>query len=171
MRKLIASFVILIGFCLFPGHLLAQKLYVLENSGQQSSYVIGDIGKLYFSSGQLLVEMMEGTSDNYLLADIRYLNFTDLVQVTEKGPADSPDIRLYPNPVERTLHIAYVLPDQETVTLTIISVTGIPVYVKTITREKGEMTIQADVSTLTQGLYLCRLTGNKSMITRKFIKN
>ncbi len=171
MRKLIPSLIILIRCILLPGHLMAQNMYVLENSGQQSSYVIDDIGKLFFSSGELIVEMMEGTGDNYLLADLRYLNFTVLVQVPGKGPACSPEIMLYPNPVERILHIACCLPDEETFKLEIFSVTGMPVYVKSITREKGEMAIQADVTTLPDGLYLCRLTSNKNKITRKFIKN
>jgi hypothetical protein len=171
MRKLIHSFVILTGFFLIPGHLMAQNLYVLENNGQQSAYVTDDIGKLVFSSGELIVEMMEGTSDNYLLADLRYLNFTDLVQVPEKGPADYPDMMLYPNPAKGTLYVDFDLPDKETVTLEIISVTGMLVIVKTFQYEKGRMAIKADISALTQGLYLCRLTGNKTMITRKFIKN
>jgi hypothetical protein len=171
MKKMNILLTGLLLVCSTLATLNAQNLYVLENNGQQTSYVINDIGKLYFSTGVLIVEMQGGTSDNYLLSGIRYLNFTDLVQVTENIPAVNTYISLYPNPAEGILHVACCLPGTETVTLEIISLEGRLIYVETIRNGKGKLNLHADVSALPQGLYLCRLRGEKIMITKKFIKN
>lgn len=170
MRYLIHLAIGLFGLCIFPGLLKAQNLYVLENSGEQDSFVINEIGKLHFSMGTLIVEMQSGTSEYYPLADIRYLNFANLVQV-ENVPLDNSDVSLYPNPVKESLYITYYLPGADVVRLEIVSSDGRLVYRETIRKAESVMTWKADVSTIPQGLYVCCLRSEKNMITKKFIKN
>jgi len=171
MKKINILLTGLLLVCSALATLSAQNLYVRENSGQQTSYVINDIGKLYFSPGVLIVEMQGGTSDNYLLSDIRYLNFTDLVQINENIPAENPNISLYPNPVTGTLHIAYDHPEADSFMLEIISSDGRLVHRETIVKGKEKITWHADVSAFPQGLYICSVRSQNTMITKKFIKN
>jgi hypothetical protein len=149
----------------------AQNLYVLENSGQQTSYVIGGINKLHFSSGELFIEMQSGTTDNYLLADLQYLNFTDLLHIPAQIVPATPEMSLYPNPVSGTLHISYLIPGGEKCRLEIISADGRIVRSENLPAGNKMLSWEADLSAIPEGLYLCRVNNGKSMITKKFIKN
>lgn len=170
MRYMICLVTVLIGFSLFPRPLNAQYLYVLENNGQQSNYVINDIGKLHFTSGVLIVEMLEGTSDNYPLADIRYLNFTDQVGISEKPVENVTEVNLYPNPVGRTLHLAYSLPDEGMVSIEIISMDGRQVYSETWAKGAGVHSWRTDVSSFAPGIYFFRICSDNIFISKKIIK-
>ena len=168
LTKLLAG---LIVFSLSFSALKAQNLYVLENSGQQTSYVIGSINKLHFSSGELFIEMQSGSSDNYLLADLRYVNFTDLLHIPAQIVPAKPEMDLYPNPVSGTLHIRCYMPGTETAILDIISTDGRLVYSEYLPDGNETLSWQTDLSAIPEGLYLCRVHNGRTMITKKFIKN
>jgi hypothetical protein len=156
--------------CSMMAPLSAQNLYVLENNGQQTSFLINEISKLYFSSGELIVDMTEGASENYTLSGIRYLNFSDLVGISEKPGEEGPDARLYPNPVTGTLHIEFYLPEEAMASLEIISMDGRQLHAESLVEAGGVNHWQADVSAFPAGVYLCRFYSDKFLITRKIIK-
>jgi hypothetical protein len=170
MRSFIYLFAGLILVATFPGQLRSQNLYVLENSGQQTSYAISDIGKLSFSSGTMIVEMMEGTSESYMLDDIRYLNFIDLVGISEKPVENVTQVNLFPNPAGRTLHVEYFLPDEGRISIDIISMDGRQVHSETWAKASGEHSWQTDVSSFAPGIFFFRLYSDKVFIVKKIIK-
>jgi len=150
--------------------LSAQNLYVLENNGQQTSHVINGISKLYFSSGDLIVDMIEGASGNYTLSGIRYLNFTDLVGIPDKTMDRGMEVNLFPNPVDRILHIEYCPLEKGVVSIEIISIDGRQLHAESLVEAGAVNHWQADVSAFPTGVYLFRLYSDKFLITRKIIK-
>ena len=149
--------------------LKAQHLYVLEMNGVQSDYVIGDLGKLHFSSGDLLVEMQNGISDTYSLNDIRYLGFTTSMDISSPSLSPGPEIDLYPNPVSDKMNVC-INTSFKTAKLEIISIEGRLVYEERLFSQNGIQNWQVNLSLIPKGLYMCRVFSGKFMITKKFIK-
>lgn len=170
MRSSIYFIAGLVFLATLPGHLRAQKLYVLENSGQQTSYVINDIRKLYFSSGTLIIEMMEANPGSYPLDGLRYLNFTDLVGVIEKPAGTFPEVNLFPNPVNATLQVEYPHAAADGVSFEICSMDGRQVYSKTWPGGAGSAGWSVDMSSLAPGAYLCRFRDDQRCISKIIIK-
>ena len=52
----------------------AQSLYVRQKVGKQTSYLLKDIKKISFSSGNINATKISGMTDSYSLATIQYLN-------------------------------------------------------------------------------------------------
>ena len=74
--KWILSALFLLGLGL--SGLKAQTMYVKENSGTQTAYLLSNIKKMRFSSGNIISSKIVGSPDTNLLSGLRYLNFTDL---------------------------------------------------------------------------------------------
>lgn len=169
MRKKIY---ILLGllFCSSFTALKAQYLYLLEMGGVQSEYVIADLGKLHFSSGDLLVEMQNGASDNYSLDNIRYLGFAVSMDISSPSLSPGQEIDLYPNPVSDKMYVC-IRTSFKTAKLEIISIEGRMVYEEKLFSEDKIQNRQLSLSSLPKGLYMCRVISGKFIRTKKFIKN
>jgi hypothetical protein len=87
------------------------------------------------------------------------------------GSITSGTIRLYPNPVNTTLNINYVLDEASDVDISIFDARGIKFYDLHKQLDAGSQTISIDVSDLPVGLYLyISRSDNNVYFTRKFIR-
>jgi len=157
------SFVFFFALCL--SGLKAQTMYVRPITANQIAYPVANISKLTFNAGNLLVANTTGANGTYVLADLRYLNFTNLtlsLPTLEKVKS----FYLYPNPVSSILNLAG--DDQAPIErIDIISFEG------RLLLQQSQMTsnaLQVDVTTLPQGLYFCRITSGSNSQTIKFLK-
>jgi len=156
----------LIGFFVataLPGQ---QKINIKQKSGSQVSYVLQDIRKITFSSGNLVVNKKTGSSDSYLLNNIRCMGFVD--NLTEVKPlAEEGKVLLFPNPAENVLNIQ--LPSEvSSGIIQIISLNGSIVHSETICCKQNAF--QIEVSGLPKGLYVCKISTEVGIKTVKFNK-
>ncbi|MCF8229896.1 MAG: T9SS type A sorting domain-containing protein [Bacteroidales bacterium] len=165
---ILAGFIIL---CSSPIALKSQNLYLMENSGQQTDYVIDNLNKLYFSSGELMVELQNGAIDQYPLNDIRYLGFGGPLKTPPPFITEKMGMNLYPNPVSGTMHIQYHMHGTQTVRIEIISIDGRMFHSERLFSENQMSVWQVRLETIPAGLYVCRMISGKNIITKKFIKN
>ena len=167
-KKLKLSVLLLLVFGLTG--LQAQKMYVKEKSGIQSSYLLTDIKKMSFSSGNIAIQRTNGSSDQFSLSGLRYLNFTDLsvgiapLAETTRGL----NLQVYPNPVVDVLNIKLITDEAQPGRIEILSLVGKVVHVEKINGHSD--VYQINTSSLTKGLYLCRITNGTIIETIKFIK-
>jgi hypothetical protein len=145
----------------------AQTMYVKPTTGAQTSFLVADIQKLTFSNGDLVVTNTSGANNSFALSDLRYLNFADLTLGTEEQLLASPSFYAYPNPVSHILYLAGTDPLQQINKIEIISLEGRLLLQQNQNRNS---TPQVAVSSLPQGLYLCKVTSDTSSQTIKFIK-
>ncbi|MDZ7744106.1 MAG: T9SS type A sorting domain-containing protein [Bacteroidota bacterium] len=151
--------------------LKAQNLYVLEKNGQQTSYGIASLNKMYFASGELMLELQNGTSDNYPLNGIRYLSFNETLRIPPLLHSEILEMKLYPNPVSGSMYIYCNMPDAKTIKLEIISTDGRLVHSENLSSENEMPGWQVKLAALPKGFYMCRVQSDKFIITKKFIKN
>ncbi len=147
-----------------------QSLYVVENSGAQTTYQLNNIGKLHFAEGQLLIQQYNGSESNYNLTDLRLLGFDDLVDVPFAETDQLNQLKLFPNPASHTIRLDYYSRQTEKATLSLITLDGRQVYRQSIVCKKGSNSISIGLADLPAGLLICRILGSSSVVSEKFIK-
>lgn len=167
MLKLIA--VISLACCIM-GAKGQNMLYVKDKSGTKISFPLKDIAKLTFNSGNLNVNIKDGTTGIFALDNIQNLNFyifTDIANLTNLESGMS----LYPNPVKDIVCIQYNIPTTEKIKLQIIDILGKIVYQQNLSNQPGTNNVTLTVTKFKQGLYLCRIQAGMKTIQSKFLKN
>lgn len=163
MKKLylIATFI----FSINSTH--AQTMFVRPLVGNQASYPVPNIQKLTFVNGNLIVNNESGPNGTFPLADNRYINFTDLTLGINSPVVTNNKFYAYPNPSSQWLNIGNYNTNNTPSLVEIITIDG-----KLLIQYKptNESLSQLDISTLPQGVYLCRISSNIPKQTIKFIK-
>jgi hypothetical protein len=145
----------------------AQNMYVRPTSGSQTSYAIANIQKLTFFGGELLVTPISGTVGTHNLVGNRYLNFSDLTLGAVAQQTKPTALYLYPNPVKDILHFANANQNQTIDAVEIISLAG-RLFLQQ--KQTKNALSELDVSTLPQGMYLCKIKSGGNIQTFKFLK-
>lgn len=151
--------------------LQAQKMYVKEKVGTQTAYLLTDIKKMSFSSGNIAIQKTDGNSNQFALSGLRYLNFNDLsIGIGRSATAQkNSEMQVYPNPVVDVLNIQAQLPAlNQKGKIEILSIVGKVVYSQEV--NSHENVYHIDATSLPKGLYLCRLSIGSVIETSKFIK-
>lgn len=145
----------------------AQTMFVRPLVGNQTSYPVPNIQKLTFVNGNIIVNNESGPNGTFPLADNRYINFTDLTLDTISSSATENKIFVYPNPSSQWLNInSSNYPHHMPSLVEIISIDG-KLLIQQISTT---LEAQIDISTLPQGIYLCKITCNNQKQAIKFIK-
>ncbi len=144
----------------------AQTMYVRPLIGSQTSYPVSNIQKLTFENGNLIVSNISGSNGTFVLAENRYINFTDLTLGTNNPVPTENKFYLYPNPSNQRLNIANLIQNQTPNLIEIISIEGkLLMHLYPTSADS-----QIDISALPQGIYLCKITNNNQIQTLKFFK-
>ena len=162
---MIALFLCSLGM---TGH--PQTMFVKEKFGTETIFGIIDIRKVIFTGGNLTVISFNGNSRSFNLADIRYVNFTDMstgIYSSEKEQSEF--LTLFPNPVQDNLTLNYRSLG-EAVQFEVMTLDGKTVLKKTIKIHSGITQLEINVSSLPKGLYLCRCIDGHAVLTTKFLK-
>ena len=168
-KRLKLSAVLLLGLGLTG--LQAQTMYVKESSGTQTAYTLSNIQKMSFSSGNLTVTKTDNSSGVFALSDLRYLNFSDITDITTDLQEDlsvkSQQLKVYPNPVGDILNINLTGKSETEGTLSILNFEGKTLVTRKVSKE-GVLSL--DISHLPTGIYLCRYSNATEIKTVKIIK-
>ncbi len=146
------------------------SLNVKEKSGIQTSFVLNDLNKLVFSSGNMTVIRKDLNSRVFSLMNVRYLNFTDITSLDEIAIPGNSNMLLYPNPVVSQLQIRYETTTEENVQVQIMDMQGRMIYLQNLTSQTGINYISIPCETMQNGIYLCRLQKGIKIEINKFIK-
>jgi hypothetical protein len=148
----------------------AQMMYVKEKSGTKTIFAINDIRKLVFPGGNMSVINFDGNSEMFDLKDIRYINFTDLSTGIYPSEIENPEfLILFPNPVNDILTIYYHSLGAQ-IQFEVMTLEGKIVLRKIISIQSGINQVKINVSSLPEGMYLCRFIDRKAVLTNKFLK-
>lgn len=169
--KFILLFCVALFFTIHITETSGQSLFIKDNTGLQTEYIISNISNLTFDSGELIVKEIDGVTDAYLISDIRYMNFDDLTWLIE-NPDDYATFNVYPNPVNDILNIRanLFIASPEIYTLQIVSVEGRLMHSESMLLMNGENSLSINVSSLPKGIYICFIKNNELIETNKIIK-
>ena len=166
------TFSILLSLCIALGTLHAQNtMFVRTNKGIENDYLISSLRSFSFPSGNLQINKLDGTNNLFIKSDIHKLFFgdVDLTNLKNVEPGSS-KIYLYPNPVLNQLHIKYLSENSNHAEIFISDLHGKVLISKEITNSVGINIQTIDVTTLSRGIYLCRINDSVRMEIYKFIK-
>jgi hypothetical protein len=148
----------------------AQKMYVKEKTGTNAIFTLNAIRKIIFPGGNMTVINLDGNSETFDLTDIRYVNFTDLSTGIYPLEIQIPEsLILFPNPVSDILTINYLSLGTE-IQYEVLTLEGNTILRKKITIQSGINQVNINVSSLPEGMYLCRFINRKAVLTNKFLK-
>ncbi len=142
---------------------LGQNIEVLDQGGNSSSYLLNNVEKITFSSGEMILTKEDESTSSYLVSNLRRLSFDYLVTNQESSVGNDSEVLLYPNPVNNELNLAIT----EACVVNILSLKG-EVLITNEYLEKGEKTILLEG--LPSGFYLCQYASEKEVKTVKIIK-
>jgi hypothetical protein len=142
---------------------LGQNVEVFDQGGNSSSYLLSDVQKITFSSGEMILTKQNQSTSSYLVNKIKRLSFEHIITNQEDLVNNDSQVLLYPNPVSNELNIDIT----ETCTVSVLNLKGEVLITKKYS-EKGKKTIL--LGGLSSGLYLCQYVSNKKVKTIKIIK-
>ena len=140
-----------------------QNIEVLDQGGNSSSYLLNNVEKITFSSGEMILTKEDESTSSYLISNLRRLSFDHLVTNQESSVGNDSEVLLYPNPVNNELNLAIT----EVCRVSILSLKGEVLIINEYS-EKGEKTILLEG--LPSGFYLCQYASEKEVKTVKIIK-
>ncbi|MDD5186378.1 MAG: T9SS type A sorting domain-containing protein [Paludibacter sp.] len=146
------------------------SLNVNEKSGTRTSFVLNDLNKLVFSSGNMTVIKKDLNSSVFSLMNVRYLNFTDITSLDEIANPENRKMYLYPNPVVSQLQIRFETMTEENVQVHIMDMQGRMIYLRNLTSHSGINYLSIPCESMQNGIYLCRLQKGNKIEINKFIK-
>jgi len=148
------------------GH--AQSMYINDKTGNITTIVLNSLKHLSFNSGHLIVNSKSGGAQSIVLSEIKILTFTPITGLPDDAK-DFLDFRLYPNPVGDFMSVELPKSNDNSVRIELLSLEGRVLYTQS-GDSQTESAITINVSSLKQGLYLCRILNDNKINTQKFIK-
>lgn len=80
-------------------------------------------------------------------------------------------ILLFPNPMENKVTIGFTLREEGAVKVALYTIAGAETIVLDKSLSAGDHTIDVDASTLSSGVYFCRVVTGSSVLVKKLVKN
>jgi len=171
MRLKNVKWILILLFAIGLSNLQAQtSLNVKENSGTQTSFVLSDLKKLIFTSGNMSVMNKAGNSTDFALTNVRYMNFANITAIDEINSEENSRMMLYPNPVLDRLQVRYESETGENVQIRIIDIQAKVLYQQNLKSQIGTNYINIPIESFQKGIYLCRLQNGNKIEINKFIK-
>ena len=162
----------------FSGVQGKDTLKVLLNTGNTIRHAVSNVEVISFSPGSstdsLLIGLTDGKTRAYPVSSLSTLYFIDWNQSSSTEPLDSGDGsslllgQNFPNPFFPVTTIPYFLPESREVTVAVYTLEGrLVTSLVRKTEEPGYHQVAWDGSPLPEGIYICKLTAGKSVLTRR----
>lgn len=148
-------------------HLSGQTACILLTNGSQECHAINSISCMRVLNGNLMVQFTQQTNTSYSIQEIRKIMFTsgNTGQVRQTQP---PAMRIYPNPVGDILTVEISEQSRGNGTIEIFSMDGR--LIQTLRTTLVNSTTQINVSSLSQGVYICRIRNGNQTSSLQFVK-
>ena len=168
MEYLTKIFVVLLFIGISTAKTQAQTdLYIKEKSGTQTIISLTNLQGISFKNGNVTIEQTDKSKTVYPLSNLRYFSFTEF----EDAPTDPvttsvinstrTGIRFYPNPVNERLFIQ----STDSIRIDVFNAVGEVIMSQSIAKEGS-----IDVSSLSQGIYICKIQQGSNQSFIRFIK-
>lgn len=96
-------------------------------------------------------------------------NVSYTITVGTEDSRNFENLNVYPNPTEGKINLSFNLNDIQQVKIEVISLTGNVVYAENFDNFKGLFEKQLDLTGLSKGVYMLKLTSDKGIINKKII--
>ena len=152
----------------------AQQVHFNFTDGNQSSYGLQDVSQITFSGEMLNLELEDGSTYSWNINTITNFMYSGSSTGLDEALSslNGLDINLHPNPTDGNLKLTYTLKENARLSIAIHSVDG--KLVKQLfdgEQRAGEQIMDADLSDLNEGVYICRISSNDFAVSKKLLLN
>lgn len=161
------AFIIFLGLCLFQ-FVEAQSIYLTEKSGHLTQIQLSNLRSVTFATSSLFMNLKDGVSASFALADIRSIKFTSPI-LGQETVHQNKTFHLSPNPATDFATLGGSELEDGDFSIRVTDLQGRLVLQKPF-RALPENEYTIDVSSLTSGIYFCSLIRENQTRSIKFIK-
>ncbi len=163
--------VLLLMIVLCSVGLRAQSVFFSYVDGTNAAYSLNDVRRMTFSNNTLNLELKDGTSYQWNINDVSSFRYSEATGIGEViNGLNGLDVKLFPNPNNGSFQLAYKLPKQTNVEVSLYTTDG--KLIKTLYKGKqnaGEQQINASLTELPNGIYTCRIEAEGFSVNKKMI--
>lgn len=168
MKKGIFLVIALIPVCLFAQQTVIK---LIPTTGSANTYALSSISKQTFESGKLVTTFKDSSPTvETTLTELSKVTFGTSVPTALTNEASTTNYSLFPMPVQEDLHLSFEAQTKAQATVQVLSLDGRIVLSNTLTVVHGSNTLNLNVSTLAQGIYICRLSYGDEHYSQQIIK-
>jgi len=151
----------------------AQSIHFNYTDGTNASYNLEDVRKITFDADLMNLHLWDGSVYAWNVSTIGNYQYDETsVNVQEwLGNANAWEVVIFPNPTSTTLNVRYNLPKEDEITIVLFDMQGKLILQKNLGKQvSGEHQETLDLTSIPQGNYVCRITGQQNTITKTVIK-
>jgi hypothetical protein len=164
----------MLGAAMLMGTLsFAQSIHFNYTDGTNAAYNLEDVRKVTFNADVMNLHLLDGSVYAWNVSTIGYYQYDESsVNLLEwLNNANGWEVNVYPNPTSTSLNISFNLPQADDVSINLYDTQGKLISEKKIgKKESGKHQEILDLTGIPQGTYICRISGQKNMITKQVIK-
>lgn len=167
------SWVLLLAFMLMGTLSFAQNIQFNYTDGRNASYNLVDVRKINFDADVMLLHLWDGSVYSWNVSTIGNYEYDETpLNVNEWiNTANAWEVSVFPNPTSTNLNVRFNLPKEDEISIALYDTQGKLILEKKMGKiASGEYQEILDLKNLTQGTYVCRITGKQNAITKQVIK-
>jgi hypothetical protein len=153
--------------------LKAQNVYFSYSDGTNGAYSLNDVKRMTFNNNIMNLELNDGTSYQWNISDIVSFRYNEVTGVGALLQGlNGLDVKLFPNPNSGSFQLAYNLPKQTNIEVSVYSTDG--KLIKTIYKGQqsaGEQRINTSLTEIPKGIYTCRIEADGFAVNKKMMVN
>ena len=152
----------------------AQSIHFNYTDGTNASYNLEDVRKITFDIDVMNLHLLDGSVYAWNVSTIGYYQYdeTSLNLQEWLNNANAREVTIFPNPTSSTLTVRFNLPLSDEVSIELYDIQEKLILTKSLgKKETGEHQEVLGLSNVSEGSYLCRLSGQKNTITKQLIKH
>ena len=159
---------------LFTVGLKAQSVYFNYTDGTNAAYNLEDVRKITFNADEMNLHLWDGSQYAWNVSTINYYQYDETNVTTQEwlNKANAWQVKVFPNPSSTLLNVQFMVPNEDKVSIALTDPQGKLLLEKNLgTKTVGQYQEVLDLSPLSQGTYVCRISGQQNTITKTVIKN
>ncbi len=165
------TFFTLLLFTLSNPLFAQNKMFVKSSSGAVSSYFIQDLSKVTFGAGNMTLRKNDASNIVFPLnANTRYTFVEQASAVEVLKIAEISSLFIYPNPCSIEAQLNYHSLSAKEASIEFVDAKGNVVMRQLVTSSIGKNKVQLNVSKLSTGLYLLRISNGADTEAIYFMK-
>jgi hypothetical protein len=165
--------VMLVLALLFTLGLNAQSMFFNYTDGTNATYNLQDVRKVTFDQDVMNLHLLDGSIYAWNVSTIGHYQYDETIVNTQEwlNQANAWQVRVFPNPSSTVLNVRFQLPKEEKVSIALIDLQGKLLLEKNLeNKAAGEYQEILDLTGLSKGTYICRISGQQNTITKQVIK-
>jgi hypothetical protein len=157
----------------FTFGLRAQSIHFNYTDGTNASYNLEDVRKITFDAELMNLHLLDGSVYAWNVSTIEHYQYDESTLNVQEwlSYVNGWELVIFPNPTSTTLNVHYNLTKEDEITIALFDMHGKLILQKNLGKQvSGEHQETLDLTSIPQGNYVCRITGQQKTITKTVIK-